>query len=84
MQGFFDKVNGLVFGRARDYSDEEKVKLEEKIISIVAQEFEKPDLPIIANMDFGHTDPQIVLPLGIKAEIDCMNKKLKLVEPWLS
>lgn len=84
MQGFFDRISGLVFGRARDYSDEEKVKLEEKIVSIVAKEFGKPDMPVIANVDFGHTDPQIVLPLGVKAEIDCENKGFRLVESWLT
>jgi muramoyltetrapeptide carboxypeptidase LdcA involved in peptidoglycan recycling len=83
MLGVFDKINGFIFSRARDYSDEEKKALEEKIISIVAKEFGKPDLPIIANFDVGHTDPQLVLPLGVKAEIDCANQKISLVEPWL-
>ena len=84
MQGVFDKINGLIFARARDYSDDEKIKLEEKLVSVVAKEFGWPDLPIIANVDFGHTDPQLVFPLGVKAEIDCANNKLKLIEPWLN
>ena len=84
MQGVFDKIKGLIFARARDYSDDEKIKLEEKLVSVVAKEFGRPDLPIIANVDFGHTDPQLVFPLGLKAEIDCVNKKLKLIEPWLN
>lgn len=83
MLGVYDKICGLVFSRARDYSDEEKKELEEKIISIVAKEFGKPDLPIVANFDVGHTDPQLVLPLGVRTEIDCGNKKVKLTEPWL-
>ena len=84
MQGVFDKINGFIFARARDYSDDEKIKLEEKLVSVVAKEFGRPNLPIIANVDFGHTDPQLVFPLGVKAEIDCANKKLKLIEPWLN
>lgn len=83
MLGVFDKISGFIFSRARDYSDEEKKELEEKIVSIVVKEFGKPDLPIVANFDVGHTDPQLVLPLGVKAEIDCENKKVKLVESWL-
>lgn len=31
-------------------------------------------------MDFGHTDPQWIMPMGIKAEIDCNKKEFKLVE----
>lgn len=83
MFGVFDKISGLIVARARDYSDDEKKELEEKIISIVAQEFGKPDLPIVTNFDVGHTDPQLVLPLGVKAEIDCLSKHIKLIESWL-
>lgn len=83
MLGVYDKISGLIFSRARDYSDEEKKELEEKIVSIVAKEFGKPDLPIVANFDVGHTDPQLVLPLGVKAEIDCAAKQIKLIESWL-
>lgn len=83
MQGIFDRINGLIFARARDYSDQEKLELEKKIISIIKDEFERADLPVVANVDFGHTDPQLVLPLGAKAEIDCENKRIKLVELWL-
>ena len=82
MLGVFNEINGLIFGRARDYSQDEKKELEEKIISI-AKEFNKPDLPIVANFDVGHTDPQLVLPLGVKVEIDCQNKKIGLKESWL-
>ncbi len=84
MLGVYDKISGFIFSRARDYSDEEKKKLEKKIVSIVAEEFGKPDLPIVANFDVGHTDPQLVLPLGVKAEIDCPSRKIRLVEPWLT
>ena len=83
VQGVFDRINGLVFGRARDYSDKEKLVLEDKIVSIVAKEFGRPDLPIVANVDFGHTDPQLVLPLGVRTEIDPVGRRIRLVEPWL-
>lgn len=84
MLGTFDQISGLIFGRARDYSDNEKKELEEKIISIVAEEFGRPDLPVVANFDVGHTDPQLVLPLGVEAEIDCSEKRVRLVESWLT
>ena len=40
------------------------------------------DLPIVTNMDFGHTDPILTLPLWIKMEIDCDNKKISYLESW--
>jgi muramoyltetrapeptide carboxypeptidase LdcA involved in peptidoglycan recycling len=80
MQGIFDKISALLIGRARDYSDEEKKILNETVLNVVRLEFKNDILPIITNMDFGHTDPQWILPLGIKAEIDCDAKSFKLVE----
>lgn len=84
MLGVFDRISGFIFSRARDYSDEEKKELEERIVSIIAKEFGKSDLPIVANFDVGHTDPQLVLPLGVQAEIDCQNRKIGLTESWLA
>jgi muramoyltetrapeptide carboxypeptidase LdcA involved in peptidoglycan recycling len=46
-----------------------------------AKEFNQTELPIVTNMDFGHTDPRFILPMGITAEIDCRNKKFGLLEP---
>lgn len=83
MLGVFDQIEGFVFSRARDYSDGEKKLLEEKIVSVISHEFGCTRLPIVANFDFGHTDPQLVLPLGVRAEIDCTRQTIKLVEPWL-
>ncbi|PID33416.1 LD-carboxypeptidase [Candidatus Saccharibacteria bacterium] len=34
-------------------------------------------IPIIQNMDFGHTDPQIIVPFGNKAMIDSASKTIK-------
>lgn len=80
MQGVFNKISALLIGRPRDYSDKEKKELNDYIIKIVNVEFKNSSLPIITNMDFGHTDPQWILPLGIKAEIDCHKKHFKLIE----
>jgi muramoyltetrapeptide carboxypeptidase LdcA involved in peptidoglycan recycling len=83
MQGIFNKVSAILFARPRDYSDEEKIDFGKMIKDVVRNEFKKPNLPIMINLDFGHTDPQIILPLGIKAQIDFDNKKFKLIESWL-
>lgn len=80
IQGILDKIRAVIVGRARDYSEEETKQLEDNIIKVVSKEFNHPEMPIITNMDFGHTDPQIILPLGIIAEIDCKKKTFKLLE----
>jgi muramoyltetrapeptide carboxypeptidase LdcA involved in peptidoglycan recycling len=84
IQGILDKIKGILVGRAREYSKKETKILEENIIKVISKEFNHPDIPIITNIDFGHTDPQIILPLGVKAEIDCTNKTFKLLESPVS
>ena len=79
-QGIFERISGLLFGRAYLYTDAEKARLQEQIVTIVAGEFGCATLPIIANMDFGHTDPQFILPLGATAEIDCSQRTFRLLE----
>lgn len=80
MQGVFDKVAVVLFGRARDFTDEEKEELDHTIIDVIKGEFGNGRIPVVTNMDFGHTDPQFILPLGVKAEIDCSKRTFKLVE----
>ena len=80
IQGIFDQINGLMLGRARDYTDEETKKLEEYVVDVVRYESGHPEMPIVTNMDFGHTESQIILPLGSKIEIDCLNRIIRLRE----
>lgn len=81
VQGVFEKAGGILFGRARGYSEEQKKELDHDIVAVVAKEFGRPDLPVVSNIDFGHTDPQLILPLGVKAELDCEERRFRLVEP---
>jgi muramoyltetrapeptide carboxypeptidase LdcA involved in peptidoglycan recycling len=49
--------------------------------SVVVDEFGAGDVVIVSNMDFGHTDPQWILPLGIPAELDPGAATFRLLEP---
>lgn len=80
LQGVYDKISGIIFGRARDFTKKEKEELNNVILRIVRDEFKNKKIPIVTNFDVGHTDPQLILPLGIKTEIDCSKKTVKLIE----
>lgn len=84
LQGIFGKISALMFGRAARYSDAQKEELDRMIKDVVADEFKSPDLPIVTNMDFGHTDPQIILPVGIRAKLDTATGRLSLAESALT
>ena len=80
MQGVLDQIAGLLFARPQHYSDTEREELHKVIVSVVAGEFGRADLPIVAEMDFGHEAPQSIMPLGIHAEINCLNRTVSLIE----
>ena len=39
-------------------------------VQTVREEYGLKHLPIVSNMDFDHTEPVFVLPLGMKVRID--------------
>ncbi len=69
-------LRGLLVGRPMGYSDDQKAALREVIIERTA----KFSFPIISDMDFGHTAPQFVLPIGCHAQIDSANQRFAIVE----
>lgn len=81
--GVFDGIVGILVGRPRDHTEDERIAFEDAIRGVVAEEFARPDLPIVAGLPFGHTDPQWVLPIGVRADLDVDRGGLRLVEPWL-
>jgi len=80
LYGIIYKVKGIIFGRPKDYSNVEKEELNSIILSIVRDEFNASDIPIVVNMDFGHTDPKVILPLGCMMRIDPKTKECTLLE----
>jgi len=80
MQGVLGQIAGLLFARPQHYTMEERETLFQTIVSVVADEFGRPDLPIVAEMDFGHEAPQSIMPLGVVAEIDCARQTFRLAE----
>jgi muramoyltetrapeptide carboxypeptidase LdcA involved in peptidoglycan recycling len=79
-QWVFGKISALLFWRAMKHSAEEKKELDECILQIVSNECNNKELVIVSNMDFWHADPQFILPLGIRAEVNPINKTFSLVE----
>jgi muramoyltetrapeptide carboxypeptidase LdcA involved in peptidoglycan recycling len=80
--GVVERLAGLLVGRAMRYSDAEKDALDAEVMAAV-EEAGRADLPVVTNVDFGHTDPQLVIPLGGLLEIDCDARSLRLAAPVL-
>ncbi len=79
-QNILRRIKGLIIGRPKDYSEEEKIELKEIILNIINFENDLKELPIIMNFDFGHTDPKLLMPLGGQVPLDCFDKRIVLDE----
>jgi len=77
-QGIISRLNGIIFGKPVD--EEYYTEYKEALISVIAGEANRHDLPILYNANFGHTSPICILPYGIEAIIDCEQKKLSICE----
>ena len=78
--GVLDRIAGLLFGRPMGYTPSEKQELHRVVLDrTCAYEF-----PIVAELDFGHTSPQFVLPIGCRARVDTTNRSFELLEAGVS
>lgn len=64
LQPWFQRVKAILIGR---FEKAGEVKLEELKKTLLGK---KLNLPIVANLDFGHTTPLFTLPVGLKAKLD--------------
>ena len=83
-RGILERIRGILVGRPKAWefnnqkSDEDKLVYKEEqreTILRAVRQYNK-DIPVVQNLDFGHTDPQICLPVGRKAIIDSKERKL--------
>ena len=88
--GILENLNGILFGRpGGEFSAGKEIerdkwlslypRFEEYLIKVCA-ECGRSDMPVVTNMDFGHTVPQIILPYGALTEIDPIKKTVSILE----
>jgi muramoyltetrapeptide carboxypeptidase len=74
--GVFDAAAGLVVARPHGYTAENA----EVLWDVVARRTEASGLPVLANVEAGHADPMLTIPLGVPAELDAERKVFRLLE----
>lgn len=70
----FNRVKGIVIGRFQKASGVTNNLLRK----IIKTKEELANLPVIANVDFGHTDPKITFPIGGEVVLKAVDGDLKL------
>lgn len=66
----FNKVRGIVIGRFEDDSEISRAQL----IRIIKSKEELRRIPVIADANFGHTDPIATFPVGGEVEIEAKTR----------
>jgi muramoyltetrapeptide carboxypeptidase len=72
--GVLDRVAGLVVARPYGY-DQDRRDLLWRVVA------ERTTCPVLANVDCGHTDPMLTLPLGGRVRLDASAQTLETLEP---
>jgi muramoyltetrapeptide carboxypeptidase LdcA involved in peptidoglycan recycling len=75
--GVFDAAAGLVFGRPYGYTPDGAAALWD----VVAHRTERSGIPVLANVEIGHADPMLTLPIGATATVDAGARRFALDEP---
>lgn len=70
----FNKVRGIVIGRFQKKAE----MTIEKLKYIIQTKKELKSMPIIANADFGHSNPFITFPIGGTVKISAIKGKVKI------
>ena len=64
--GVFNKAKGLILGIPYRYTE----KMKKEFYQLILKRLREFDFPILANVNFGHTDPIITIPYGAVGTID--------------
>ncbi|RRR99694.1 S66 peptidase family protein [Glycomyces terrestris] len=82
MCGVFDRVGAMVVGIPLDVdlpagSEFHPVLVRDVVLDVLADY----DFPVLAGVDFGHTGPNLPMPIGALASVDATARELRLLEP---
>lgn len=83
-RGILERIRGILVGRPKAWefdkqnSREEKDKYRKQQREVILKTVRKynKSVPIVQNLDFGHSDPQIPMPYGKKVRIDPRKRKI--------
>lgn len=83
-RGILQNIRGILVGRPKAWEFDKPLtkkeratyaKVQQEVIVETARSYNK-NIPVIQNMNFGHTDPQIPMPYGGRVRIDSGEQKI--------
>lgn len=78
--GILGSLAGMLIARADPGNQPDYQQAIEAAALQVLAEYGRTDLPVLAGLDFGHTQPMLTLPYGVQARIACAERTLTILE----
>lgn len=75
--GAFDTISGLMIGR---FPRSVGFKQDDSLEMILEDALRGYTFPVLTEVDFGHTDPLLTLPIGVRCRMNAGDKRLELLE----
>ncbi len=70
-KNIFTAIQGILFGHPGSFSDNKTTHDYHHILKEITAEAGRDTLPIMVNMNFGHTSPSFIIPYGASAMMNC-------------
>lgn len=77
-KGVFEVISGIIVGKPQDEAYYEEYK------EVLLEVTDNPELPILYNVNFGHSYPRCILPYGLKIEYNHSERKIIFKEEIFS
>ena len=68
--GVFDAVSGVLAGKPMDEAYAREYK------QLLVQIIDRPELPIVFNLNVGHATPRCIIPFGVEATVDAEKQRI--------
>ena len=79
--GVLERLGGILFGRPGGQIPPEMFQsYDAALCNTIRVEYGLGELPIVTNMDFGHTDPVFVFPVGLQVRINSAQRHISIDE----
>ena len=69
--GLFEAVSGVLAGKPMDETYAEEYK------KLLIEVIDRPELPIVFNLNIGHAMPRCILPFGVEAVVDVQQQRIQ-------
>ena len=72
--GVFGAVSGVLAGKPMDETYAEEYK------RLLVEVIDRPELPIVFNLNIGHAMPRCIMPFGVDAAVDAEKQVIRFAE----